>query len=90
MDADFVLPFMTQVYLSYVAITPDMWRTAFSSFDPPHARPVTVRSRGTATACVTLETREGERGFSPSFWRVQAYLSVVFVIVLLVHIECIF
>ena len=40
-------------------LSPDMWRTAFSSIEPPHARPVTVPSRGAATVCVTLERGKG-------------------------------
>ena len=36
-----------------------MLRAALRSFEPPHARPVTVRSRGAATVCVTLERGKG-------------------------------
>jgi hypothetical protein len=36
-----------------------MLRAALRSFEPPHARPVTVRSRGAATGRVTLEPTWG-------------------------------
>ena len=40
-------------------LSPDMWRTALRSFEPPHARPVTVRWRGAVTDQVTLERGKG-------------------------------